>query len=190
MRIAVYGGSFDPPHVGHLMVSGWLRWTDQVDEVWLVVSHGHPFGKDSAPFADRVAWCRLAVAELPGVEVSDVEDRLPRPNYTIDTLEALASAHPEHRFRFVLGTDALATVDRWHRWPDVAKRFRPIVVARAGHPAPGPVVGPVFPEVSSTDVRDLARRGAPIDTLVPRRVHDLVLRHYGPSTDAGTPPSS
>lgn len=186
MRVGIYGGSFDPVHVGHLMVASWLRWTDQVDEVWLVVAHDHPFGKEAAPFASRVAWCRAAVAELPGVRVSDVEATLPRPNYSIDTLEALSRAHPGHRFRFVLGSDAHATVDRWHRWPDVQAGFDPIVVQRSGHRT-GEGDGPVFPEVSSTDVRERARQGRPIGQLVPRSVLDLVLQHYGPPPGAREP---
>jgi len=186
MRIAVYGGSFDPPHVGHLMVASWLRWTDRADEVWIVVSHDHPFGKDSAPFPQRLDWCRSAVADLPGVQVSDVEARLPPPSYTLATLEALARAHPDRRFRFVLGSDAFASVDRWHRWDDIAARFDPIVVARAGHPHDDR--GPVFPEVSSTVVRERARRGDPIDTLVPRSILDSVVQHYAPPGAGGVPP--
>jgi len=190
MRIAVYGGSFDPPHVGHLMVAAWLRWTDQVDEVWLVVSHDHPFGKSSAPYATRLDWGRRAVADLPGVEVSDIESHLPRPSYTIATLEALTQAHAGYTFRFVLGSDTFASVDRWHRWDEIAARFAPIVVARSGHPAPsnvevprasgptGRAVGPVFPEVSSTDVRERVRKGLPVDGLVPRGVLELVVQHY------------
>ena len=170
------------------MVASWLLWTDQVDEVWLTVSHHHPFGKESAPFQDRLAWCRAAVARLPRVEVSGVEGTLAPPNYTIDTLEALTTAHPEHRFRFVLGSDGRAVVSRWHRWEDIEARFDPIVVARAGHlgalDQETMVEGPVFPEVSSTDVRTRARNGEPIDRLVPRAVHDLVLQHYRSPTDA------
>ncbi len=185
MRIAIYGGSFDPLHVGHLMVASWLRWTDQADEVWLLVSHDHPFGKSSAPFAVRVAWCRRAVEDLTGLEVCDVEESLEPPNYTIDVLELLQRTHPDHSFRFVLGSDAYATRDRWRRWPDLESGFAPIVVARAGHPLPGGTEGPVFPEVASTDVRQRARRGESIATLVPHRIHDLVLRHHGP--EGGTP---
>lgn len=190
MRIAVYGGSFDPLHVGHLMVATWLRWTDQADEVWLVVSHHHPFGKETTPYGTRLAWCRAVVEGLPGLEVSDIEGRLPEPNYTIDVLEALRRDHPEHTFRFVLGSDAFASTDRWHRWPDVVADFAPLVVARAGYPRPEGYDGPVFPEVASTDVRERVRRGQSIASLVPRQIHDLVLRHYGPPGDADALPSS
>ncbi|MEN0068510.1 MAG: nicotinate (nicotinamide) nucleotide adenylyltransferase [Myxococcota bacterium] len=189
MRIAIYGGSFDPPHVGHLMVASWLRWTNQADAVWLVVSRTHPFGKNSAPYELRLAWVRAAVADLEGVEASDIEGRLPEPSYTIDTLETLAQAHPESTFRFVLGSDLLETVHRWKRWDEVVQHYAPIVVPRAGH-QPERVSGPVFPEVSSTDVRSRARRGESIHGLVPHHVVDLVLQHYGSSPgDAGLPPS-
>ncbi|MCA9572020.1 MAG: nicotinate-nicotinamide nucleotide adenylyltransferase, partial [Myxococcales bacterium] len=108
MRVAVYGGSFDPPHVGHAMVCGWLLWTDRVDAVWVTPTRAHPFGKDSAPFDARVAWCRaLAQSVGPGVEVCTLEQTLPAPSYTVHTLDALAARHPEHSFQWVLGADLL-----------------------------------------------------------------------------------
>lgn len=188
MRVAVYGGSFDPPHVGHLMVAAWLRWTNQADEVWLVVSRDHPFGKDSAPFALRMQWCRAAVVDLEGIEASDIEATLPSPQYTLDTLEALQRAHPTDTFRFVMGSDLLRTTPRWKGWDAIVDRFAPIVVARSGHlEGADALAGPVFPEVSSTTIRARLRRGSSVEGLVPHRVRDLVVQHYGsPPEDASS----
>jgi nicotinate-nucleotide adenylyltransferase len=169
MRVAVYGGSFNPPHVGHAMVASWLLWTDQVDEVWLVPVGAHAFGKALVPFERRLHWCAALAATLgPAVRVSDVERDLPAPSYTLRTLEALAERHPSAALRLVLGSDNLPQLDRWHRWDAIAARFDPLVVARAGSPE---VDGtPTFPGVSSTDVRARLVRGAATSGLVPSAV--------------------
>ncbi len=173
MRVAVYGGSFDPPHVGHAMVAAWLGWTRRVDEVWLVPTYQHAFEKDLAPFDTRVALCEAMARSLgPHVRVDRVEERLERPSYTIHTLEALARAHPEHSFRLVIGSDVLEQTDAWHRWDLIEERFVPVVVGRVGYEeVPG---APSFPPVSSTEVRRALRAGESVAHLVPGVVLDLL----------------
>lgn len=169
MRIAVYGGSFDPPHVGHAMVAAWLRWTGHAEEVWLVPTFAHAFGKQLTPFDTRRRWCEALAADVgPWVRVCTVESELPEPSYTIDTLQALAAAHPQHRFRLVVGGDVLGQVQDWRRWDLIQERFEPLVVGRAGYP---PVPGAVsFPEVSSTEIRARLSQGQPVDHLLTRGV--------------------
>ncbi|HHO51692.1 MAG TPA: nicotinate-nicotinamide nucleotide adenylyltransferase [Deltaproteobacteria bacterium] len=178
MRIAIYGGSFNPPHIGHLMVSAWLRWTDQVDEVWLLPAFSHPFAKELAPFAERVSLCEAATSALDGVSVCAIEAHLPVPSYSIDTLTALAGRHPEHRFRFVLGADALAEVDRWKEWDRLQARFPPIPVGRQGYPTPPGAID--FPGISSTEIRRRAWQQRPIAHLVPGVICPRVEALYGP----------
>lgn len=179
MRVAVYGGSFNPPHVGHLMVSAWLAWTDRADQVWWIPVRDHPFAKELAPFDVRVGWCRTATADLPHVVVSTVEAGLPTPSYTIDTLDHLARAHPEHTFRLVIGADVLGDVARWKAWDRIEAGYAPIAVGRGGWPCPPGAI--VFPELSSTEIRDRAARGEPIDHLVPAAIRDQVLAHWAAS---------
>lgn len=181
MRIAVYGGSFDPPHVGHLMVAGWLRWTDRADEVWLVPVRGHPFAKESAPYDERLALVEAVAAHVPGTRACDVERHLPVPSYTVDTLDALARRHPEHTFRLVVGADVLADVHRWKDWDGIEARYAPIVVGRQGWPTPPGAID--FPGVSATEVRRRARAGESFDGLVPAAIVDRVRRLY--SSDGG-----
>lgn len=169
MRVAVFGGSFDPPHVGHAMVAAWLTWTEQVDRVVLVPVVAHPFGKRGAPFERRLAWSAALASTIgPMIEASEVERDLPMPSYTIQTLDALARAHPGHTFRLVVGSDVLGDVGRWHRWADIEARFSPIIVARSGHPTPGGA--PVFPAVSSTEVRRRLKAGESVADQVPASV--------------------
>jgi len=181
MRIAVYGGSFNPPHVGHAMVAAWLRWTDRADEVWLVPVHGHPFAKDLVSYADRLALVEAVAAGVPGARACDLERDLPVPSYTIDTLDALAARHPEHAFRLVVGADTLSEVHRWKDWDGIERRYRPIVVGRQGYPSPPGTVD--FPGVSATEVRARVARGEPVDHLVPAAILARVLALYsgGPS---------
>lgn len=182
MQVAIYGGSFHPPHVGHGLVASWLHWAERADEVWLVPVYQHAFGKDLAPFEARVAWCQaLAEAVGPWVKVSEIESTSPDTSYTIHTLEALAAAHPEHRFRLVVGADVLPDTPRWKSWDRIAAGFDPIVVGRAGH---GDIEGaPTFPEVSSTEIRQALQAGTPIDHLVPAKVLRAMARTgHGPGS--------
>lgn len=172
MRIGVYGGSFNPPHVGHAMVSSWLAWTDRVDEVWWLPVAGHPFAKGLLPFEQRVALCLEVTALLPRTRVCDAERDLPTPNYTIDTLRHLSARHPGHRFQLVVGADVLGQVDQWKDWDGIQQEFRPIVVGRQGYPGPPDTIE--FPDVSSTRVRALAAAGEPIGHLVPAVIRERV----------------
>lgn len=177
MQVAVYGGSFNPPHVGHAMVASWLLWTEQVDEVWLLPAYAHPFAKELAPYERRVAMCE-ALAELlgPWVAVSTIESKLPVPSYTIDTLRRLASDHPQHRFRLVLGADNSADLPKWRSWEAISSGFAPIVVGRHGWPTPEGAVD--FPDVSSTEVRRRLASGESVGHLVPAAVLRLATGLY------------
>lgn len=168
-EVAVFGGSFDPPHVGHAMVAGWLLWTERVEQVWLVPTYAHAFGKRLSPFARRVAMCRALARDLGGgVHVEAVEADLPVPSYTIQTLRELSRRHPGHALRLVVGADVLQQVDSWRDWDRVVAEYNPIFVGRHGFP---PVEdSPLFPGVSSTEVRRRLASGEPVEHLVPAGV--------------------
>ena len=169
-EIALYGGSFDPPHVAHVLVAAWAKASAGVDRVLVVPTYRHAFGKRSAPFADRVAMCRLAMADLRSAEISTLEEELGE-SLTLHTLQALRERRPSARFRLLIGADILAGAHRWHRWDDVVALAPPLVVGRGGYATPEGV-GMTMPEISSTDVRDRLARGASVDGLVPPDVAD------------------
>jgi nicotinate-nucleotide adenylyltransferase len=177
MRVAIYGGSFNPPHIGHLMVSAWLRWTARCEQVWWVPVHGHAFAKDLVSFDERVALCREATASLPDVQISEIERELPVPSYTIDTLRALVLRHPGATIRLVVGADVLQETHRWKDWDGISREFDPIVVGRQGFPTPPGAVD--FPGVSSTEIRRRALAGEPMDELVPAAILERVRALYG-----------
>ncbi len=179
MQIAIYGGSFNPPHLGHAMVAAWVVWSGRADSVWWMPCASHAFQKDLADFGARLALCE-ALAELMGdrMKVCGIERDLPAPNYTWDTLCALRQAHPEHAFSLVVGADTLEQVHLWHRWEDISRDFTPIVVGRQGHP---PVKdAPCFPDISSSEVRDLLGNGRSVDHLVPAVLMESLTALYGP----------
>ena len=161
MRVAIYGGSFNPPHVAHAMVASWLLWTDQVDEVWMVPVFRHAFegihGKKLAPYEQRVAWCQLVRQDVDQrIQVSTIESDLPIPSYSIDTLTALQEQHPESSFRLVIGADVIPDLPKWKEWEKISTHFSPIIVGRGGYECPDGAVE--FPSVSSSQIRDLLRQ--------------------------------
>jgi nicotinate-nucleotide adenylyltransferase len=177
--VALLGGSFNPPHVAHVMAAWWVKATQGVDEVWLLPAWRHPFGKDLAPFPDRVRMCRLAVAGLRGVKVSTAERELegdPLCGKTVRTLEHLRATRPGLRFALVVGTDILREVTKWYRWDRVQELARVIVVGREGWPEGAPDAAPLLPRVSSTDVRARLARGDEVAGLVPGAVAEYALR--------------
>ena len=171
-EVALLGGSFNPPHVAHMMAAYWTLATQEVSEVWLLPAYRHPFGKALAPFEDRVKMCELAATAVRGVEVCTAEAELagdPLVGKTARTLEHLVEKHPSLRFALVIGTDIMAEKERWYRWDRILELARLVVVGRQGHPdASGSV--PPLPGISSTDVRARIGRGASISTLVPAPV--------------------
>ena len=179
MRVAVYGGSFNPPHVAHAMVASWLLWTGQAEEVWLVPVYRHAFealqSKRLADFALRHRWCEAMAEDIgPCVRVSRIEAELPVPSFTRETLDALSLRHPEHSFRLVVGADVLDEVHLWRDWAGIVARYAPITVGRAGHPRPPGYEGVDFPEVSSTELRARHAEGRPLDHLLTARVAALL----------------
>lgn len=173
IQVAVYGGSFNPPHVVHAMVSSWLLWTGKVEKVLLVPVYQHAFegiqDKTLAPFQTRLDWCQCMTTDVDArIQVSDVESQLPSPSYTIDTLRFLAKTHPEDRFRIVIGADVLPQLSEWKNWEAIQQEFAPIVVGRAGYPIPDEAV--VFPGVSSSEIRRRVRQGSKVSHLVTRNV--------------------
>lgn len=171
------GGSFDPPHVAHVLLAAYVLAIGEADEVLVVPVFEHAFGKHLAPYEQRVKMCELAFADIGHVKVSRVEQQLPPPNRTLLTLQHLQAERPGAKFRLVIGSDVLADTPKWHAFHEVTRLAPLLVVPRTGHPHPGATV---LPDVSSSQVRELLARGddvarARLAELVPRAVLDYVL---------------
>lgn len=170
-EVALLGGSFNPPHVAHVMAAYWTLATQSVSEVWLLPTFKHAFGKALAPFEDRVRMCELAAAPVRGLHVCAAEAELaddPLVGKTVRTLEHLRAKHPTLRFALVVGTDIVAETPKWYRWDRITELARIIVVGRAG--AGEGAADPALPAISSTEIRERLRRGEDVSRWVPERV--------------------
>lgn len=172
--VAVFGGSFNPPHVAHVLAVAFVLSTAEVDRVLVVPTFRHPFAKSLAPYDDRVRMCALAMTWMPRVEVSRVEEELGGDSLTLRTVEHLQAKLPDARLRLVMGADILLESSKWYRWDEVTKIAPPLVLGRAGVSATtnGPAPPALLPAVSSTEVRALFAKGAwdELASLVPREV--------------------
>ena len=176
-QVAVYGGSFDPPHMGHVLSAAWALAAGGMDEVWIVPTWKHAFEKEhGAAFEDRMTMCELGFESLRGVQVLDVERQLGGVSRTLSTLDALEAAHSNVAFRLLVGADVLPTTDRWHRWDEVVRVAPPLVIGRQGYPVPeGCPIS--IPNINSTDIRTGLANGSDIEGLVPTAVLDHVRAH-------------
>jgi nicotinate-nucleotide adenylyltransferase len=175
LRVAVFGGSFNPPHVAHVLAATYALVTAPIDEVLVVPVFQHPFAKELAPFEDRFEMCRLAMAWIPGVVISSVERELGGESRTLRTLEHLAEAHPDWSLRLLIGADVVADASKWHRFDRVSELAPPFVLGRAGVTSEG-APEPVLPLVSSTAIRAAIRAGDVdrVRALVPSQVLDYI----------------
>jgi nicotinate-nucleotide adenylyltransferase len=190
-RLGIFGGTFDPPHIGHLATAVEVRSILALDEVWMVVAN-EPWqkapGRAVTPARHRFALVEAAVTGLDGVLASSIEIDRGGPSYTIDTLEYLDNQRPEAEVVVVLGADAAAGLPTWHRADELRESATFAVVERPGLVAPGPPEGwrcthVAVPrlDVSSSQLRARIAAGRPIDVLVPpaaiARIEEL--RLYG-----------
>jgi nicotinate-nucleotide adenylyltransferase len=189
-RLGVFGGTFDPPHVGHLVTAVNVRHTLHLDRVLFVVA-GLPWQKEGSrpitPAADRLWLVEEAVRDVAGLEACDVEVTRGGRSYTADTLASLAQRHPGATIFTILGEDAAAGFRTWERYEEVARRSVLVVVDRPGFVADLPggfdwvhVEVPHL-EVSSTDLRARVEDGRPLEFLLTPPVIDGIRarRLYG-----------
>lgn len=175
--VALFGGSFNPPHVGHFLATAYVRAVAPVDEVWLMPVFRHAFQKSLAPFDARLRMCEAMAGQLPGVLVTSVESEVEGEGRTIDTVAFLRKRYPAHRFHLVIGTDILDETHLWKSFDELIALAPPFVLAREGYPMPetlAPGLEPLgdvrMPKVSSTDIRARLAAGQSVQGLVTREV--------------------
>ena len=132
-KVGIFGGSYNPIHIGHLALANYLCEYGDLDEVWFMVSPQNPFKANSSDLWDdqfRLELARLAVEEYPKFHASDFEFHLPRPNYTANTLRALKKAYPEHNFTLIIGEDNLEIFQKWRDYQYILEHYRIFVYPR------------------------------------------------------------
>jgi nicotinate-nucleotide adenylyltransferase len=175
--VGLLGGSFNPPHVAHALLGLYALETAPIDRLWLVPTWRHAFGKQLAPYDDRLAMCELIAAALgPRAEVSRVEEDVAKErggeSRTLHTIEHLARTQPSLALRLLVGADILAETASWLGWDEVCRRAPPIVIGRGGvTPPPGATISEVtLPAISSTEIRRRLAAGESVADLLPASV--------------------
>ncbi len=181
-RIGIFGGTFDPPHLGHLIVADQVRDTLNLGEVWLVVAND-PWQKSGSreitPAAKRLEMLEAALDGAPGLRASDVELEEPGPSYSFDTLSMLQQRMPDVAWSLIVGRDAAVGLPTWHRADELKEMAEIIVVNRPGSSEPLPdgwkltMVDMPALEISSTDLRHRLATGASVRYLMPDPVINL-----------------
>jgi len=162
MKIGLLFGSFNPVHIGHLIIANYMANHTDLDKVWLVVSPQNPLKKygDLINTYDRLEMARLATDNSDNLEVSDVELKLPQPSYTIDTLTILKEKYPQHEFAIIMGSDNLVTLHKWKNYKLILRDYQIYVYPRPGyentdlatHPSVHITMTPLM-ELSATFIR-------------------------------------
>ncbi len=175
-KIALYGGAFDPPHLGHQFTLLYLISCTQHDEIWLLPAYNHPFGKKMVPFDLRCQMCELLAAPLsPKVLVSRVEAEPECDGRTYNTVRYLQEKYPDCRFSFVLGADNLAQSHKWYKWEELSKLTDFIIIGRGAIPQIDAIT---LPDISSTLVRSLLAGGKAPKTLVPQNILQFIAEKH------------
>lgn len=183
MRLGIFGGSFDPPHVGHLIVADDAAAALSLDRVVFVPSGTHPLkaARVEAPGDLRLEMVEAATAGCEAFEADGREIRRHGPSYTVDTIAELQTENPGADLVLLVGADILGELHRWHRVEDIARRARLAVMSRADAPTVELRIDVDFVTVevthiaiSSSDVRDRVRAGKPYRYLVPGPVYDII----------------
>lgn len=183
-RVGLLFGSFNPVHTGHLILAEYFATRTDLAEVWLVVSPQSPFkvGEELLPDTARLALLQLAVANNPRLRAEDIELSLPRPSYTIATLDALRARQPDYDFVLLMGGDNLPGLPRWRAADRLLSEFDLYVYPRPGVELPGLAAFPrarVFKapllDVSATFIRASIQAGQSIRYLVPSAVEQEIL---------------
>ena len=176
MKIGLLFGSFNPVHIGHLIIANYMANHTDLDKVWLVVSPQNPLKKygDLINTYDRLEMARLATDNSDNIEVSDVELKLPQPSYTIDTLTHLKEKYPQHEFAIIMGSDNLVTLHKWKNYKLILRDYQIYVYPRPGyentdlatHPSVHITMTPLM-ELSATFIRKSIAEKKNVQYFVP-----------------------
>lgn len=188
MHIGLLFGSFNPVHVGHMVLANYMLSFTDMDKVWLVVSPHNPL-KNKNQLLDqnhRLMLVDAAVNDHPNIRSSNIEFSLSQPSYTINTLVHLGEKYPEHRFSLIMGQDNLVTFHKWKNYEQILKSHHVYVYPRPGasvsnfdsHPHVHMTKAPVI-DISSTFIRNAIRDKKDIRFFVPPKVwEEIELMHF------------
>ncbi|MDE5665168.1 MAG: nicotinate-nucleotide adenylyltransferase [Duncaniella sp.] len=190
MTIGILGGSFNPVHIGHLMLASYMQQFGGFDEVWLTLSPLNPIkaGSDELiPDLMRLKMLEIAIGTSKGLNVCDYELTMPKPSYTINTLRYLEKRYPRHTFKLIIGSDNWKIFDQWKDHESILSDFGVVVYPRPGYPVGTiyedgvDVINAPTADISSTFLRKAIARGKDMSHFLPNGVFDYIKQNklYG-----------
>jgi len=185
MKIGLYFGSFNPIHTGHLIVASYVANHTEMQQVWFVVSPQNPLKPSSVLLNEyhRLHLVRLAVEDDLRLKASEVEFKLPRPSYTINTLTYLQEKYPQHEFALIMGSDSFQNLKRWKNFELLVKNYPFIIYKRPGFEvkdslnATITILDAPMLEIAATEIRNNIKEGKTIRYLVPEKVREEIERN-------------
>lgn len=185
MKIGLYFGSFNPVHIGHLIIAAHVANHTDMQQVWFIVSPQNPL-KPAAGLLNeyhRLHLVRIAIEDDPRLKVSDVEFKLPKPSYTIDTLTYLQEKYPQHEFSIIIGSDSFQNLSKWKNAELLMERYPFIIYKRPGfevgdtaHANTTILHAPLL-DISATSIRNTIKEGKSIRYLVEEKVREEIERN-------------
>lgn len=183
MKIGLFFGSFNPIHIGHLIIANYMANHTTLDQVWLIVSPHNPLkDKDALTnMYDRLEMANLALENSVNIKVKDIEFKLPQPSYTIDTLTHLKERYPEHSFSLIMGSDNLVSFKKWKNYELILRDYHIHVYPRPGydnhellnHPSVTVTDTPLM-EISATFIRKSILNKKNVQFFVPDKVLEFI----------------
>ena len=182
--VGIMGGSYNPVHIGHLMLASYLSQWRYVDKIWMTLSPQNPL-KTAVPMMSdtrRLAMLQIATKDIPFIDICDIELTMPRPSYTINTLDVLAKRFPDKTFKLIIGSDNWAVFEQWRDYQRILDDYGVIVYPRVGFPIEGMADGmevadaPLI-EISSTFIRNSIARGKNMQCFCPPGVYKYICAH-------------
>ena len=185
MKIGLYFGTFNPIHIGHLIIANHMAEHSDLDQIWMVVTPHNPHKQKSSLLDDyhRLHMVHLATEDYPKIQPSDIEFKLPQPNYTVNTLAHLQEKFPKHEFSLIMGEDNLNSLHKWKNYEVILQNHNIYVYPRLNsgeideqfinHPKIHRVGAPVI-ELSSTFIRESIKKGKNVVPMLPNKVWEYV----------------
>lgn len=185
MKIGLYFGTFNPIHVGHLIIANHMAEHADLDQVWMVVTPHNPLKKKNTLLDDyhRLQMVHLATDSFEKLKPSDIEFKLSQPNYTVNTLVHLQERYPNHEFSLIMGEDNLKTLHKWKNYEIILQNYDIYVYPRISsevenlelknHPKIHLIDAPIV-EISSTFIRNNIKEGKNIQPLLPEKVWEYI----------------
>jgi len=184
MKIGLYFGSFNPIHIGHLIISEYVYNNTAVEQVWFILSPQNPLKNSSTLLNSyhRLHLLKLAIDDNPIFQASDVEFKLPIPSYTIDTLTYLSEKYPQHQFVVIMGSDSFQNIKNWKNYELLLKEYEIVIYERPGFKVGSEALagkhtllqGAPLLEISATQIRNMLKARKSIRYMLPAKVYQEV----------------